>query len=202
MPTTEEFAKTSWNWQLSLFQQQLGEWIEFQLLRFNSALPDVDVPDWALDAPWLVNLIKALIWLIAIAITIWLLWQLWKILAPLTYSWRGRKSPKVITSANVPILAINQWLEKSQTYFAQGNYAEACKCLYQATLQHLHDRQIITHQFSRTDGEYLQLLKDIPPSPAYQTMLATHEQLCFGNKEIMPETFEECKQAYGEISKQ
>ncbi len=202
MPTTEEFAKTSWGWKLSLLQQQLGEWIEFQLSRFNSALPEVLPPDWSLDAPWLVNLIKALIWLLAIAITVWLLWQLWKLLEPLTHSWRGRKLTKVVKRANLPQLAVNQWLEQSQAYFAQGNYAEACRCLYQATLQHLHDRGIITHQSSRTDGEYLQLLKNIPPSPAYQTLLATHEQLCFGNEDILPENFEECKQAYGEISKQ
>lgn len=201
MSTTEEFAKTSWGWQLSLFQQQLGEWIELQLSRFKSPFPKTSTPDWSFDAPWLVDLIKALIWLIAIAITLWLLWQVWKLLAPITYSWRGRKSTKVRSKANLPQLTVNQWLEKSQAYFAQGNYAEACRCLYQATLQHLHDRKIIAHQFSRTDGEYLQLLKDIPPSPAYQKLLATHEQLCFSNAEILKENFEQCKQAYKEISK-
>lgn len=202
MPTTEQFAKTSWGWQLSLLQQQLGEWIELQLSRFKSPLPDILPPDWSLDAPWLVDLIKALIWLLAIAITTWLLWQLWRILAPYTYFGRDRTAPKLIDNANNPQLAVNQWLEKSQAYFAQGNYAEACKCLYQATLQQLHDRGKVTHQFSRTDGEYLQLLAEIPPSLAYQTLLKTHEQLCFGNGEILPETFEQCKQAYGEISKQ
>ncbi len=200
MPTNEEFAKTSWGWQLSLFQRQLGEWIELQLSRFKSPLPNISAPDWSLNAPWLVDLIKALIWLLAIAITTWLLWQLWKLVEPYTYFWRDRSSKLGTKDTNLPQLAVKQWLEQSQAYFAQGNYAEACRCLYHATLQHLHDRKIATHQSSRTDGEYLQLLANLPPSPAYQTMLATHEQLCFSDTEILPENFEQCKQAYGEIS--
>jgi hypothetical protein len=68
-----------------------------------------------------------------------------------------------------------------------------------ATLQRLHDSAIAPHQPSRTDGEYLQLVQQLPQSQSYQALIATHEQLCF-NAEIVPENFSQCQQAYQEIA--
>lgn len=39
MPATED-AKTGRGWQLYQVQQQVGEWIEFQLFRLRSPLPN------------------------------------------------------------------------------------------------------------------------------------------------------------------
>jgi hypothetical protein len=66
-------------------------------------------------------------------------------------------------------------------------------------LQQLNDAGIAPQQPSRTDGEYLQLTQDLPQQQSYQTLLAIHEQLCFGNVEISGSVFEECQEAYREI---
>lgn len=200
MSATEEFAKTSWDWQLSLFQRQVGEWIELQLSRFNSSIPNFD-PNWSLDIPWLVDLIKALIWLLIIAILAWLVWQLWRVLEPYLYSWRKQNQLSTANNSQLTQLSVQDWVKQSQIYFHQGNIKAACLCLYQAMLQQLHDTGIAPHQASRTDGEYQQLLANLPKSPAYQTLIATHEQLCFGNGEISPATYQQCQQAYQEIDK-
>lgn len=200
MPATEDFAKTSWGWQLSQFQQQVGEWIEFQLSRLRSPFSDIN-PQWSLDIPWLVDLIKALVWLLIIVILAWLVWQLWRVLEPYLYSWRQQKIERAIAH-NTQLIqsSVQNWVKRSQIYFTQGNIKEACRCLYQAMLQRLHDTGIAPHQASRTDGEYQQLLDSLPKSPAYQTLIATHEQICFGSAEVSLDNFEQCQQAYREIS--
>ncbi|UUO18088.1 hypothetical protein [Dolichospermum heterosporum] len=34
--TTDAFEQTNWVWQFSLFQQQVGEWVEYQFSRFET----------------------------------------------------------------------------------------------------------------------------------------------------------------------
>jgi hypothetical protein len=69
-----------------------------------------------------------------------------------------------------------------------------------AMLQRLNDTGIVQHEPSRTDGEYLQLLiQQLPQPRPYQTLLMTHQQLCFSNVEASPSLFEQCQQAYREI---
>jgi hypothetical protein len=69
-----------------------------------------------------------------------------------------------------------------------------------ALLQQLNDNGIALHQPSRTDGEYLRLTQDLPQEQAYELLLLVHEQLCFGDREISQPVFEECQQAYREIT--
>ncbi|MGB3204593.1 MAG: DUF4129 domain-containing protein, partial [Crinalium sp.] len=97
-------------------------------------------------------------------------------------------------------LTVSDWLKRSQTFQRQGNYAEACRCLYMAMLQQLNDSGIVPHQPSRTDGEYLQLIQDLPQYRSYETLLTTHQKACFGNTEIRAVEFEQCQQAYRAIS--
>ena len=86
--------------------------------------------------------------------------------------------------------------------YRQGNYSEACRCLYIATLQQLHEKKILRHKSSRTDGEYLQLLQlSVTPIQPYETLITTHEQLCFNNTEVQEENYQQCQQAYREIDK-
>ncbi|NEQ27810.1 MAG: DUF4129 domain-containing protein, partial [Microcoleus sp. SIO2G3] len=107
-------------------------------------------------------------------------------------------SPK-LPQTSVSELSVAGWLERSQKFQQQGNYQEACLCLYRAMLQRLNDAGIAPHQSSRTDGEYLQLIRQLPQPQPYQTLLMTHQQLCFSNTEASPSVFEQCQQAYREI---
>jgi hypothetical protein len=145
--------------------------------------------------------VKAISWLLLSLFLLWLGWQLWRLLEPYLYSYLSQIGNSANRDDQQIELATEAWLARSQAYFSQGNYREACRCLYMAMLQHLHERAIAQHQGSRTDGEYLQLVSQLPQSQSYQTLIMTHEQLCFGNAEVLPETFAQCQQAYREIDK-
>lgn len=193
MPTGS-FEKTSWNWQLQQFQQQVGEWVELHFSRFESALPK-----WSIDAPWQAEWLKVVVWLLLGLFLTWFGLGLWRLLETYLYSFRAGNSDVLAATRLRSELSVAAWLERSQECFSKGNYREACRCLYLAMLQRLHDTGIAPHQISRTDREYLQLVQQLPQSQSYQTLITTHEQLCFGSLEILPETFDRCRQAYREI---
>lgn len=201
MSTTDNFEKTSWDWQLSQLQQQVGEWIEYEFSRLQSALPQLP-PEWSIS-PWLSKLLNSLFWLVVALFLIWVVWRLWREFSPYLYSWLNRidNHPIADTTISSNDLSVALWLARSQEFYRQGNYSEACRCLYLAVLQHLHDHNLVRHQSSRTDGEYLQLLRSsVTPIHPYETLITTHEQLFFGNAEILPENYEHCQQAYREIA--
>ncbi|MBD2488325.1 DUF4129 domain-containing protein [Aulosira sp. FACHB-615] len=197
------FEKTSWSWQLSQLQQQIGESIEYQFDRFQNSLPNLS-PDWKIS-PWLSHLLVLLFWLILAIFLAFVLWRLWQEFSPYLYAWLsvGKNNTNAGDKNGDHDLSVALWLERSQSLYRQGNYREACRCLYLAILQHLHDTKLIPHKFSRTDGEYLQVLRStITPVQPYETLITTHEQLCFGNAEILPENYQQCQQAYQEIINQ
>ncbi|MDZ8053145.1 MAG: DUF4129 domain-containing protein [Aulosira sp. ZfuVER01] len=199
--STDTFEKTSWDWQLSQLQQQVGEWIEYQFSRLESALPGLP-PGWSIS-PWLSELLKLLFWLVIGLFVVWLVWLLWREFSPYVYSWlTGRNNQTAAgTTITTSELSVSVWLARSQEFYYQGNYREACRCLYHAILQQLHDTSVVRHQPSRTDGEYLQVLRSsVTPIHPYETLITTHEQLCFGDVEILPENYENCQQAYREIA--
>ena len=68
-----------------------------------------------------------------------------------------------------------------------------------AALQRLNDAGTAIHQTSRTDGEYLQLIQQLPQPAPYETVISIHQQLYFGNAEASQSTFEQCQQAYQQI---
>ncbi len=196
MPTNT-FEKTSLGWWLSQLQQQLGEWWEYQFYQNLPKLPTGSIN------PWLANLLKFLFWLILGLLLAWVAWRLWQEFNPYIYSWlsNDRNSNNSQSTSHFDDLSVALLLERSQQLYRQGNYREACRCLYLAILQHLHDTKVIIHKPSRTDGEYLQLLQSsVTLMQPYETLITTHEQLCFGDSEILPENYEQCRQAYREIS--
>lgn len=189
MPTGD-FEKTSWGWQIEQFQRQVGEWVELQFshLKLNRYVPGT-------TALWLGKLIEVAFWLVVSLVLIRLCWQLWRQFSPVFWS----QAEVTETTTTLSESTVAEWLQRSQTYFRQGNYREACRYLYLAMLQRLNDTGIIRHQPSRTDGEYLQLVRQLHQSQPYQTLITTHEQLCFGDAEVLLETFNQCQQAYQEI---
>lgn len=199
--STDNFEKTSWDWQLSQLQQQVREWTEYEFSRLQSALPQLP-PGWSIS-PWLSQLLNLLFWLVVAVFLIWIVWRLWREFHPYVYSWLNRRGNSSAADATIGSndLSVGLWLARSQEFYRQGNYREACRCLYLAILQRLHDTSLVRHQTSRTDGEYLQLLRSsVTPIQPYETLITTHEQLCFGDAEILPENYEHCQQAYREIA--
>ena len=195
-----EFEKTSFVWQIQQWQQQLSEWIELKLSQNSPNLSNLSIPSWLeqlLKVLW--PLLKVVSWLILALALIWLSWQLWLILRPYIYSLSFEMGNSTSKSMAVKEVMIADWWQRSQQFYRQGNYAEAARCLYMAMLQKLHDTHLIPHQPSRTDGEYRQLIQSLPKHSAYQVLLNTHEQLCFGNADISSTEFEQCQQAYRQI---
>jgi hypothetical protein len=185
------FEKTNFDWWIQQQQQRSGEWFEslFSGIRMGSlGGEDWALPDWFL---------QGFFWTVIIAIVGGLLWQLYQIFQPYLdrYLKRERRSPLPAP----PKLTAPEWLERSRQAQQQGNYREACRGLYMAALQQLSDRNLIRQEASRTDGEYLSLTSLLDPYQPYQTLIRTHERLCFSDAAVTAETYDRCWQAYQEI---
>lgn len=193
----EPFEKTSLGWQLQLLQQRIGEWIERIFAAGDRAGLDQTnwgIPDW---------LQKVLFWGMIIGLLSWAGWQMWKLLRPyLSGYWRAKGDRASYSSP--PVLfekPISEWLKQMRLAQQQGNYREACRSLYMAALYHLNESYLIRQEPSRTDGEYLHLLQDLPLAQPYQVLIQTHEQLCFSHAPISADRFDRCWQAYQAIQK-
>jgi Domain of unknown function (DUF4129) len=169
--------KTSWRWQLEQLQQQVGEWIEVKL-RSNDRDLNLDI-----FPPWLGPLLIRLVWLILAGLAIWIGYR---IIYPYWQRWVARNNQSKLT--------LDRSLERV--------YTQASRWLYLAMLQRLNDAQLIPHQFSRTDREYLHLLRTIPIVNIGETLVSIHEQLHFGDRDISSADFERCQQAYRQIESQ
>lgn len=181
-------------------QQRFSEWLELKLSQNTPDLSNASFPSWLINLIKLLwPLFKAASWLILGLVVTWLLWQLWLLLRPYLSSlgFELGNSPSKTTPVNDRTTA--DWLGPSRQCYLQGNYGEAVRCLYMAMLQRSHETGIIPHEPSRTDGEYRQLTQMLPKQESYQTLLTTHEEICFGNAEISPEIFDRCQQAYRKI---
>ncbi|MBO1048482.1 MAG: DUF4129 domain-containing protein [Dolichospermum sp. DEX182a] len=198
--TTDAFEQTNWVWEFSLFQQQVGEWIEYQFSRFQKTLPELP-PGWSIN-PWLGELLNILFWLGLGLFVVWIGWRLWQEFNPYIYAWLNAmsNSPGFRTKADSRETSIALLLNQAQEFHQQYNYTEACRCVYLAMLQQLHEQAIAQQQPSRTDGEYLQLLKSsVTLIQPYQILINTHEQLCFSEHEMLAENYQQCWQAYQQI---
>ena len=198
--STDAFEQTNWVWKFSLLQQQVGEWLEYQFSRFQKTLPALP-PGWSIS-PWLSDLLRILFWLGLGLFVVWIGWRLWQEFNPYIYGWLNaiNNSSGSRAKADSRETSIALLLNQAQEFHRQHNYTEACRCLYLAMLQQLHEQAITPQQSSRTDGEYLQLLKSsVTLIQPYQTLITTHEQLCFSDNEILAENYQQCWQAYQQI---
>ncbi|HEY9669702.1 MAG TPA: DUF4129 domain-containing protein [Coleofasciculaceae cyanobacterium] len=195
--STGSFEKNSLGWQLGQLQQRVAEWIE---LKTAQSLPNVSMPPWW-ESPILEAIAKTVFWVIVGLLVAFAGWLLWKLLRPYVYSLINplNQPANKTTKTAASDLSAAAWLQRSQKFQQQGNYSEACRCLYMAMLQRLNDSGIAPHQLSRTDGEYLQLIQQLQKPQPYQTLLTTHQQQCFSNTEVTSSVFEQCQQAYREI---
>ncbi len=127
--TIGDFEKTSWGWQLSQLQQQVGEWLELQTSRFERSLP---LSKWSLPR-WSEDLIKAIAWLLVPLSLVWLCWQLWRLLQPYLYffvSQTRNSTDKITTQASE--LSVAAWLKRSQTSSAKVTIVRlAAACIWQ-----------------------------------------------------------------------
>ena len=193
MSTSAE--KTSWRWQLEQLQQQVGEWIEAKL-RSNDRDLQLDI-----FPAWLGPLLVRLTWLLLAGLMIWVGYR---ILYPYLQRWieKSRQSKLSPDLDPIQVYTVVELLNKSQQFYRDGDYTQASRWLYLAMLQRLNDAKLIPHQSSRTDREYLQLLRTVPVVNVGEILVSIHEQLHFGDKQIAIEDFDRCQQAYQQIENQ
>jgi len=191
----DKFEENNSIWQLQQWGQQLGEWWELQTQKLagdpsRNGLPDwlknLGLPDWAY---------QLILWIALGVILTWLSWQLLRVGIPYLKKMLPRYTQAHTSRPQARPLKMQKWLERSRQFQAQGNYTEACRCLYFALLQHLDEKEIISQQESRTDREYRQLITPFPDHSLYQILLTTHEELCFGLQSMSPETLAQCHEA-------
>lgn len=190
------FEKNNFWWQLSQWQQRISEWWE---LKTSHLIPKIRPFPW-LDYPLLWQAIQIICWLIIAGLLIWAVLKIWQKFRPYLYQILTQNQlPNQVPEASINHVSTAGWLQRAQKFKQQANYREACRCLYMATLQQLNDRQLVPHQLSRTDREYLQSIQNLPHPQPYELLLLTHEQLYFGNTQASLSLFEQCQQAYQQI---
>lgn len=183
------FAKNSLDWQLQKLSQQAGEWIE-------SWLPNrVAVPETSPSLPaWFLH---TLFWVVALGLIVWAGWQLYRLFQP-SFQSAGEREPVVCQPS------VADWLNQAKAAHQQGDYQAACRALYLGALQRLSDQELIPQQLSRTDGEYLTLLRSLhlaqPMQTPYQTLIRIHERLYFDRVVASAELYDRCWQAYEQIA--
>lgn len=190
---TESFENDSIGWRIQLLGQNISEWWELQTSK-------LELPEFPqLEISGLDQVARVIGWMIALLVAVWFFWRLTDGLLPYLYRVLGPTPVRDQETTLTPRLSVEKWLKRSRDFQGRGNYGEACRCLYLAMLQGLHDRGMIPHQPSLTNREYQALLQQQTRNNAYQTLLQTHEQFYFGNQEITSRQWGECQQAYQEI---
>ena len=192
----DSFGKNGLGWQLQQLGQRVGEWIEAQFSRNAPDLPQIS--NWSFP----IGVWEVMFWAIVLSATFWLGWQIFRLLAPywMRSQTQGARQPRKAASKEEE-RSVAGWIRQMQEFQRQGNYREACRALYMAMLQRLNDTKLVPHQSSRTDGEYWQVVQPLPQSQAYQTLIRTHEQLCFGDGVVSADVFNRCQRAYQEIER-
>ncbi|MBW4516061.1 MAG: DUF4129 domain-containing protein [Timaviella obliquedivisa GSE-PSE-MK23-08B] len=191
------FEKSSADWWIQQQQQQVGEWIES--LFSGIRLGNLGSEDWALPEWFL----QGFFWTVIVGVVTGLGWQLYQVFKPYIMGYLRQGKSRSPSFSSLVKQSTADWLERSRHAQEQGNYREACRSLYMASLQHLSDRNLVRQEGSRTDGEYLSLISqiDLPLTctQPYQLLIRIHERLCFSDAAISAETFERCWQAYQQI---
>ena len=194
------WEKTTWEWELYLFNQRIQQWLEYQYSQLFKNIPEnsrFSISEQILE------ILQVLFWLILVLLLAWVIWRLWQEFYPEIHTWWKNLNSRFghpSTPDSPPQLSGNFLLSKSQEFYHQGDYQKACQFLYFSMLQQLHERAIALQEPSRTDGEYLQLLLgNVASIQPYETLITTHEQLCFSNHKVSAENYQHCLHSYQEL---
>lgn len=192
--------KTSLSWQLYQLQQRFDEWWELNTIKLGENIPNVDLFSW-LNNDLLEIIARTLFWIILACLLSWIGLKFLHLFDKYIAFIKNKYNPEIIEKRKqeIIVLSINKWLKRADFFQQQGNYRDAIWCLYMAMLQKLNDSDIAPHQLSRTDGEYLHIIQQLPNFNPYQILLINHQKLLFGNEEATLNMWQECQQAYRQI---
>jgi hypothetical protein len=177
--------------------KNLSEWIQLQLS--GNDAPESPPPSFEFPA-WIGQL---LFWGLVAGALIWFAWLIVRAIDDYVVNRRPQPQPQpqVQWVRETAPQGVAAWLRQAQQYEREGNWREACRALYMAALELLHDRDWVPHQPSRTDGEYLQAIQPLPQPRPLQVLIRTHERSLFGGESLGADNLQRCRQAYEEIEK-
>jgi hypothetical protein len=188
---TDSFEKENLDWWLQQLQQRIGEWWELQL----SKLSNLNIPDYQPPTNWDIWLKNSLIFF-CFAFIFWIIWRFHRRFLRYFYQLKNLNlQPKPET----PIYSVSYWVARSQDYQTSGDYYQACRCLYFAMLQQLHETAWIPHQPSRTDEEYRLLILEFPQPDPYERLFIIHQELCFGKRDASAQLLAVCQKTFQKI---
>ncbi|NEP15720.1 MAG: DUF4129 domain-containing protein [Leptolyngbya sp. SIO4C1] len=180
-------------WQVHQLTQRLSEWIEWRLSQLpedTSATPDpFRLPGW-LEALLFGLLVLGLALLLGL------------LMVQILNAYLARRSPARSRSVpGQPVYKPSEWVHQANQLAQAEQWSAACRALYMAALQRLHERQPIPYPESRTDQDYLRYLSELPQPRPYQLLIRTHERSHFGREPLREQHYQRCRQAYQEIEK-
>ena len=191
---TDNFEKENLGWRLQQLQQRLGEWWELQWSKFFKR-PNLDLPDYQPPDFWDTWLKNSLTF-IFFAFIFWIIWRSRKTL--LRY-FDQLKNLHPQSEPETPIYSVSYWVTRSRHFQSSGDYYQACRCLYLAMLQQLHEKGWIIHQASRTDEEYRLLILDLAQPDPYERLFIIHQELCFGKRIASAQLVLDCERTFQKI---
>lgn len=198
--STTPFETTNLGWQLFQIQQRIAERWELMVNKFIENIADTQLPSWFYSS--LAGMIaKITFWLLVTWVLIWIAWKFQRLIKLYLHRSKSKMNRAIPRTSKISAqqLTVADWVMQAQQLQQQKNYQGACQCLYQAMLQQLHDRRIVAHQASRTDGEYWQIIRKLTQPQPYQQLLRVHQEICFSNLKASFSLLESCWQAYREI---
>lgn len=189
------FEKQNLGWWLQQLQQRLGEWWELQQQKlFKTALPAL--PNIKPPTNWDIWLNNSLIFIFS-ALLFWLIWRFRYVFIDALAKLQDLQLP---SQPKPTMYSVADWVQRSRRYYDSGDYYQACRCLYFAMLQQLHETGLIPHQTSRTDEEYRLLILELPQPDPYERLLIIHQELCFGKRQASAQLVVDCQAAFKQIS--
>lgn len=190
------FQRDGIGWQLGKLRRNFDEWLELvnrsaENQNTESALPE-----------WLPYLLYFLAWVLLICFGAWLGLIVYR---ALRNYWLERQGIFLSQETALPThQSLLELLQKAQKFYNQKNYREACRYLYLALLQFLHDREILPQKVSRTDGEYRYYLEEKSLQHREECLLVInlHERLTFAKINISEEDCRACQTALDRVLNQ
>ena len=193
----QSYQTSSTGWSVRLLRQRTTEWFEGITQRSDRPAPDGPNVDWSLP-DWAVNL---LFWGLTAAVVLWIAWRLLLILERQMKRWRSQRMQRLGDRVRQrgTEWPVSVWLQRAQTLQQQGNYGAACRALYMALLQLLHDRDWVPHRDSRTNGEYLETLHQFRPQDAFRLLIGTHDRSQFSAAALSATDYQQCSDSFADI---
>ncbi|PLS69025.1 MAG: hypothetical protein CV045_04625 [Cyanobacteria bacterium M5B4] len=193
---TVNFQRDGIGWQLGKLRRHLGEWIEVATRVQGENNADISIP------PWITYLLNFCAWVMLILCSAWLGLAVYRLARNYWLERQGIGSSLGAALPLEPTLA--DLLQAAQKFYQQQDYYAACRYLYLALLQYLDSRRILSHQLSRTDGEYRRSLADksIPKLGEYYKVINLHEKLSFSQFVAREQDFIDCKDALNQVINQ